>query len=79
MDKYCDIFYNIKNYNLNYECPFHNESFMHFHLCLSNGMNRKVIPTPFWFDLEDFKINKCEDKLLNIDDYKYIPKRRSFQ
>jgi hypothetical protein len=77
MNKYCSLFEKCMDYNNKNRVPFSNESLMKHHI-LSEGMERSVIPSPYWFDLIDFKTNGYKDRLLVNEDIEMVPSRRKF-
>lgn len=78
MNKYFKLFKRCREYNLVQNVPFSNESLMGYHIRNGENLTREVIKSPFWFDLEDFKTNGFEDRLIGDEDIKTIPKRRKF-
>jgi hypothetical protein len=75
MEKYCNLFNRIAEYNAS-GFPFHCESMKRHHI-YSSGMVRKVIAPPYWWELEDFETNGYAASY--IDGLTRNPTRRNFR
>jgi hypothetical protein len=78
IDKYCDIFSNVKRYILQDHCVFLPEALLKFHILLGEKMNREVIKNPFWYELSDFEIQGVSSSLINKGDVKRARTRTEF-
>lgn len=76
MDIYSNIFYKIKNYNLNGECIFHPETMQAYHI-FKSGLTRKIVKNHYWWELIDFEYQNCQSSY--IDELKNNPSRRNFK